>query len=153
MATGRPKKSTATSFLAVRRHPYEYSYCSRALTVQYLPRILRRRRRGHSGERQHKVFVTRVLTFRIGFGYDMLYFRCPKSCSGLTGSDFGVTSSVFRGLRVISCIFRVRFGAVTLSHVTSICISTLAGAPFQARKANYLIGVFVCLLKLVEARR
>ena len=32
-------------------------------------------------------------------------------------------------------------------------ISTLAGAPFQARKANYLIGVFVCLLKLVEARR
>ena len=27
-------------------------------------------------------------------------------------------------------------------------ISTLAGAPFQAMKANYLIGVFVCLLKI-----
>ena len=31
-------------------------------------------------------------------------------------------------------------------------ISTLAGAPFQARKANYLIGVFVCLLKLEGSR-
>ena len=43
------------------------------------------------------------------------------------------------------------------AHGEDICgrvyISTLAGAPFQARKANYLIGVFVCLLKLVEARR
>ena len=31
-------------------------------------------------------------------------------------------------------------------------ISTLAGAPFQAMKANYLIGVFVCLLKIEGSR-
>ena len=33
-----------------------------------------------------------------------------------------------------------------------LLISTLAGAPFQARKANYLIGVFVCVLKLEGSR-
>ena len=32
--------------------------------------------------------------------------------------------------------------------ITPEQISTLAGAPFQAMKANYLIGIFVCLLKL-----
>ena len=34
----------------------------------------------------------------------------------------------------------------------AIQISTLAGAPFQAMKANYLIGVFVCLLKIEGSR-
>ena len=45
MATGRPKKSTATSFLAVRRHPYpgtrvpddedRYSYEYESVLVPY----------------------------------------------------------------------------------------------------------------------
>ena len=40
----------------------------------------------------------------------------------------------------------------TYFHSRRLGISTLAGAPFQARKANYLIGVFVCLLKLEGSR-
>ena len=33
-------------------------------------------------------------------------------------------------------------------HHSDYINPTVAGAPFQARKANYLIGVFVCLFKL-----
>ena len=46
--------------------------------------------------------------------------------------------------------FRLSVASITI--FSGELISTLAGAPFQARKANYLIGVFVCLLKLEGSR-
>ena len=47
------------------------------------------------------------------------------------------------------CLVR-KFNCVSLKYMFQC--STLAGAPFQAMKANYLIGVFVCLLKIEGSR-